>query len=152
MVQNWLTIDGVIKSGHQVASGLAGDSPYPQGTIEMQLPFFQERGLNLSSFFLGTLNISIAPATFILKHPEYTFKQVQWHPDYLAEDFSFSACQIIFQTKNYNGWIYYPHPETKIGHFQDNSTIEVIAPFIPSLNYGNRVDLLINPDAVIIVN
>jgi hypothetical protein len=152
MVHNWLIIDGVVKSGHQVASGLATDSPYPRGTIAMQLLFFQERGLDLSSCFLGTLNISIAPATFILKHPEYTFEQVQWHPDYPAEDFSFCACQIIFQTKNYHGWIYYPHPETKIGHFQDKSTLEVIAPFIPSLKYSDRVKFLINPEAVIIVD
>ncbi|BAU65857.1 hypothetical protein STA3757_32500 [Stanieria sp. NIES-3757] len=152
MVQNWLTINGVVKSGHQVASGSANDTPYPRGTIAMQLPFFQERGLDLSSCFLGTLNISIAPANFILEHPEYTFKQVQWHPDYPAEDFSFSACQIIFQTKNYNAWIYYPHPETKIGHFQDKSTLEIIAPSIPNLKYSDRVKLLINPEAVIIVD
>lgn len=150
MVQKWSMVDGIVKSGHRVASGLADDTPYPGGTIEMQLPFFQERGLDLSSLFLGTLNISIAPATFILKHPEYTFESVQWHQDYPAEDFSFSACQVIFQTKSYDSWIYYPHPATKIGHFQDKSTIEVIAPLIPRLNYGDSVKLSINPDRLLI--
>ena len=40
--------------GHEVASKKSVH--YPQGTIEMQ--FFKERGLDLSGFHRGTLNIS----------------------------------------------------------------------------------------------
>ena len=32
---------GILRSGHQVASVIADNSPYEKGTIEMQLPFFQ---------------------------------------------------------------------------------------------------------------
>lgn len=144
----WLRIGGIIKQGHQVASGMAKDRPYPRGTIEMQTPFFQALGLDLTPFYPGTLNISIAPYTFELKIPEYTFRQVKWHPSYPAEDFSFSPCRVIFQDVKYKCSIYYPHPETKIGHFQDISTLEVIAPLIPRLVYGERVQLEVNPEAV----
>ncbi len=40
----------VLVQGHGVASGKAV-SPYPKGTIEMQLPFFAALGLDLSSYW-----------------------------------------------------------------------------------------------------
>ena len=50
-------VSGIIKSGHQVASGIAKNNPYEKGTVAMQLPFFRDLGLDLSDFYLGTLNI-----------------------------------------------------------------------------------------------
>ncbi len=50
-MQKWQGVEGIIERGHQVASGMASDSPYPKGTIEMQTPFFQNLGLDLSAFF-----------------------------------------------------------------------------------------------------
>src|ERR1051325_3185895 len=128
MNEEWVTVDGVVKQGHQVASRMAQDSPYPRGTVEMQIPFFKERGLDLSSFFKGTLNISIHPYMFSLKSPEYTFRSVEWTSLHPPEDFSFSHCYVIIQNNEYEGLVYYPHPETKIRNFQDPSIIEVIAP------------------------
>ncbi|MEO0928977.1 MAG: hypothetical protein AAFY63_24355, partial [Cyanobacteria bacterium J06643_13] len=60
---NLISLVGTVKAGHQVASGQATDSPYEQGTLEMQLPYFRALGLDLRDFFLGTLNVSIAPHT-----------------------------------------------------------------------------------------
>lgn len=151
MEKNWIRVNGILQPGHQVASGKANNSPYPQGTIEMQMPFFQQLGIDLKSFFLGTLNISISPYLFKIKNPEYTFDRIQWNPEYPAETFSFSRCQIIFQAMIYDAWIYYPHPETKIGHFQDNSTLEIIAPKILGINYGDRVELEVNTNEISIV-
>ncbi len=145
-----IEIAGIIKPGHQVASGIAKDSPYERGTIEMQLPFFKRLGLDLSPYYFGTLNISIAPHRFEIKNPKYTFENVKWHPDYPAETFSFSPCQVIFKNIYYRGLIYYPHPETKIGHFQDDSILEAIALPIPNINYGDRIHLVINSQEIII--
>lgn len=141
----WLAVDGIVKPGHRVASGLAADSPYPQGTIAMQTPCFQILGFDLSSFFPATLNISIYPKTFSLLQSEVTFKDVLWHPDYPAETFSFSPCRLCFRDLNYDVFLYYPHPETKIGHFQDAHTLEILAPFIPNIDYGKQVTLSVNP-------
>jgi hypothetical protein len=138
---NLITLMGVVKPGHKVASGQAVDSPYAQGTLEMQLPFFRALGLDLSSFYLGTINVSLAPYTFELLHPQYTFPLVKWHPDYPAETFSFASCVVTHQNINYEGLVYYPHPETKIGHFQDASIVEIMTPRIPQLNYGDRLIL-----------
>ena len=144
-------ISGIVKSGHRVASGMAEDNPYEKGTIEMQLPFFQDLGLDLSSFYRGTLNINIAPHTFKLAEPQHTFKKVKWHPDYPTEDFSFTPCKIEFNNTVYNGWVYYPHPETKIGHFQDPTIIEVIAPEIPDVRYGDTVAIAVEPSEIAII-
>lgn len=113
----------------------------------MQLPYFQQRGLDLSALFLGTLNISIAPWVPRLAAPELTFARLQWSPDHPAETFSFSACQIEARGQPYSGWIYYPHPETKPAHFQPATTLEVLAPWIDGLSYGETVALWLNPEA-----
>ena len=55
-------VGGVIVAGYRVASGPSKD--YPYGTLEKQIPLFKQRGLDLERFHPGTLNVSIAPATF----------------------------------------------------------------------------------------
>lgn len=82
-------IPSTIVQGHRVASGLNGNSRFPGGTIQMQLPFFAERGLDSSGFFPGTLNVSIAPLSYRVLSPRYTFRALKWHPADPAEDFSF---------------------------------------------------------------
>jgi hypothetical protein len=141
-------ISGIVQAGYRVASGTADHSPYPKGTIEMQTPFFKALGLDLTPFFAGTLNINISPNQFELISPQYTFGKVQWAAGFSAEDFSFSPCQVTYQHTNVDSLIYYPHPETKIGHFQNAAIVEVIAPWIPGLNYGDRLILSINPEQV----
>ncbi len=135
----WISVAGVVIRGHQVAS--RPSEHYPEGTIAMQIPFFIERGLDLTGFHRGTLNISIAPKTMHPVDPEYTFRDVRWTDAHPPENFSFSRCGISFRGRRYSGWIYYPHPETKERHFQDPAIVEVIAPSIDGINYGDRVEL-----------
>jgi len=141
---SWTRTKGTIVEGHKVASGQGLGSPYPQGTIETQTPFFKKLGLDLSGFFRGTLNISIGPKTFKVVKPEITFRGVEWTSLHPPEDFSFSRCRILNDGHRYEGWIYYPHPETKKRHFQKNSIIEVIAPFMPQIKYGLEVEIETN--------
>lgn len=136
-----IQVKGMIKAGYGVASGQGGDPRFPQGTINMQKPFFQKLGLDLNSYFPGTLNISIHPYQYIIKNSKYTFKNVKWSPTEPAEDFSFFDCRILFSSENLvmHGLIYYPHPETKPEHFQAADILEIIAPKIASLQYGDEV-------------
>ena len=119
-------IKGKIIKGYRVASGYSKNSPYPEGSIKMQLPFFKKRGLDLYRFYPASLNISIFPKRFKLINPGHTFRDVKWFADKSEENFSFSACKIIHKDKVYDGYIYYPRPETKPDHFHDESTVEVI--------------------------
>lgn len=133
------SIRGIVVQGHRVASGPSRD--YPYGTLEKQKPIFKARGLDLERFFEGTLNISIAPFEFDLHDPEYTFHQVAWTDLHPAETFSFSKCSVAFRGRTYTGYVYYPHPETKVRHYQPNSILEVICERIPGIQYGDKVDL-----------
>jgi CTP-dependent riboflavin kinase len=135
------SITGTIQAGYRVASGLTDNSPYPAGTIALQMPHFRRLGLDLSNCYVGTLNINIAPAKFKLVQPAHTFPNLVWIDGFDSETFSFCHCQIEFQQQEYDGWIYYPHPETKIAHHQPSTLIEVLAPKIVGVGYGDRVVL-----------
>lgn len=130
-------VTAILQRGHQVASGESADSPYPAGTIQMQIPFFKAQGLDLSSFYPATLNLSIQPAKFEIICADFCFRNVHWAEGFEAEDFSFVSCCLRYQQHSYQALIYYPHPETKKRHFQSASMIEVLAPKIPDITYGD---------------
>ena len=132
--------------GHQVAS--RPSQAYPYSSLEKQKPFFKERGLDLYQYFNGTLNISIAPLTFEMAAPELTFERVEWTDLHPPETFSFSRCTVIFKGREYAGWVYYPHPETKKTHFQDPSLVEVITHKITGIEYGDFIKIILNTDEI----
>jgi hypothetical protein len=139
-------VSGTVMPGYRVASGPSKD--YPYGSLEKQIPLFKQRGLDLERFYFGTLNISIAPQAFEMIKPAHTFRQVAWTDMHPPEDFSFSPCSLRFKGEEYPGYVYYPHPETKKRHFESNSLIEIISVFIPGINYGNKVELVLNTDEI----
>jgi len=143
---NWIQVSGVVVEGYRVASGPSKD--YPYGALDRQRPIFKERGLDLSKYFNGTLNIDINPFTFKMVKPEFTFLHVEWTDLHPPEHFSFSHCKVVYNEIEYDGWVYYPHPETKLRHFQDPSLLEVIARPIPGIKYGDKINALINPDEI----
>ena len=141
---------GIVVSGGRVASGLSETNPFPSGTIALQLPHFRERGLDLSGFYLGTINVSIAPYKFSLIGPIHTFRDVKWLDTYPPEHFSFAEIVLLFGSQRYEGLVYYPHPETKISFEKDNSVLEILAPFVPNLSYGSTVELLFPTSQIVV--
>jgi hypothetical protein len=148
MEKTWSAVTGVVVQGYRVASGPSAD--YPYGALDRQRPIFKARGLDLSGYFNGTLNIDIRPATFKVVKPEFTFYNVEWTDLHPPEHFSFSRCKVIFKDVEYAGWVYYPHPETKIRNFQNPSLLEVIATPIPEIRYGGKVEVLVNSEEITI--
>jgi len=141
-------LEARLVKGYQVASGQSKNSPYPAGSIKMQAPIFAELGVDLSNFYLATLNLDISPSIFKMNKPKYELKQVNWTELSQPEDFSLSPCLITHQGEQYQGLIYYPHPDTKPQHFHSNSLIEVIAEFIPDIQYGDSVSLNYHPEEI----
>ena len=140
--KEWLQVTGKVLKGYGVASGQAEDSPYPEGSIIMQTPFFLERGLNIRLYFPATLNASISPYKFKMIDPEWTLRDVTWFEG-CCETFSFSRCRIIHNTREIDSLIYYPHPETKPDHFHDDSVLEILAPFLGEMKEGEKVSILL---------
>jgi len=112
----------------------------------MQQPHFLALGVDLSAFYPGTLNVSIAPHRFLLV-PPVTLHHVKWSPGHDAESFSFVPITLTWRSpsaaegRTYEGLIYYPRPETKIDHFQDPAVVELLMPLIEGITYGSEVTL-----------
>jgi hypothetical protein len=145
---NWISVHGLVAQGYRVASGPSRD--YPYGALERQRPFFKAGGLNLEEYFNGSLNVDIRPFEFTMVKPEFTFRHVEWTDLHPPEHFSFSRCKVLFKDVGYDGWVYYPHPETKLRHFQNPSLLEVIAMKIPDIRYGDELDVFVNLEEITI--
>ncbi|ARA94665.1 hypothetical protein AWN76_016895 [Rhodothermaceae bacterium RA] len=148
----WRRVPGLVVRGHGVASGRKNDPRFPGGTLRMQLPHFRARGLDLSAYYRGTINVCIAPHRYVVRRPRCTFRHVRWHPTEPAEDFSFFDTRLeTADGRRYPGLIYYPHPETKPEHVQPPDVLEVLTVFIPGLRYGDPVHLETDPAQLDIV-
>ena len=144
-------VTGRVVRGHQVASGKNGDARFPGGTLAMQLPHFRERGLDLSSYFSGTINVSIAPRRYRIVKPRVTFKGVKWHPTEPAEDFSFFDVKVSIRPGQWiEGLIYFPHPETKPEHFQQPDVLELLLPYVEEITESRSVQLQLSTDQIVI--
>ncbi|GAB4360527.1 MAG: hypothetical protein Kow006_30500 [Gammaproteobacteria bacterium] len=141
-------IPGVVTRGYGVASGLAGDPRFPEGTLALQFPLFRERGLSLDECYPGTVNVDISPLRFAIQRADFRFERLRWSAHVSAETFSFCRCRLLHQGNDYPAWIYYPHPETKPEHFHSASILEVVAPFIAGLDYGDAVTVHVAEERV----
>ena len=142
----WTSVSGVLTEGYRVASGPSKD--YPYGALDRQRPIFKDRGLDLEGYYNGTLNIDIRPHVFRMLKPEFTFRNVEWTDLHPPEHFSFSRCRVFFREEGYDGWVYYPHPETKKRNFHNPSLLEIIAETIPNIQYGDALEVQVNPERV----
>lgn len=182
-----VAVEGVVVRGHGVASGLSPSTPYPGGTIALQLPHFAARGLDLSSIHPATINVDITPCRLSILRPAHTFRDVQWTNLHGPETFSFMRCWLSrvmrpvgdgesatppgsedshhdnfdshhdnfdlhhpVAAASHDGWIYYPHPETKPMHEQPPAVLEVLMPLVPGLTYGDTVILHVDPEEILI--
>ncbi|MDX2189927.1 MAG: hypothetical protein SFY32_08695 [Bacteroidota bacterium] len=136
-----MKLKGLLISGHGVASGKGGDARYPEGTIQMQIPFFKKLGLELSNFYPGTLNIDISPFQFRILQPKHFFKNINWSPFIPPENFYFFDVSLRYNNLIYNGLIYMPDPATKTDHPQKPSMLELVMPKIDELKYGEAVEI-----------
>ena len=147
-------VPGIVKKGHRVASGFAKEPRFPDGTLALQIPRFAERGLDLSGYHRGTLNVSISPLSCRIGKAWKIFPKVKWSPVMPSENFSFFRCGIrpigaeIFTS----ALIYWPHPSTKPEYFQDPSILEILAPFLQGIGYGSRVELCFSPEEIEILD
>ncbi len=138
-----MKIEAKVIPGYGAASGKNKDPRYEKGTIAMQLDHFKQRGLDLSSYFPGTLNIDISPYTYNIVTPKFYFERVNWSEYISPENFYFFDIILLFEDVEYKGLVYMPDPETKEEHKQSLSTLELILPKIQDLKYGKQVCLIL---------
>jgi hypothetical protein len=131
---------GTVVTGHGVASGRAGDLRFPNGTLQLQYPIFTRLGADMSGPYPASINVQIH-GEIELGEPTHVFRSVKWHPDVPAEDFSLWRVSLTHHGVTWAAMVYRPHPETKPDHLQPAGVVEVIAPLIGDLDYGDEVTI-----------
>ena len=145
----WRQLRGVIQKGHQVASKRCLDPRFPEGTIQMQIPYFKKLGCDLDAYYPGTINLNISPFLFRMKKARFCFNKLRWSSNTPPEDFSLADCRILTEGgRVMNGLLYYPHPETKPEHFQNPEVMEIITSYIEGISYGQELLLEIDSQQV----
>ena len=134
-------ISGKILPGYGVASGKGLDKRYPQGTLRQQSQHFLERGLDLSAYYMGTINLDITPYTYEIKRPKFFFKNIDWSSYIPPENFYFFDAELYNNGMSYEGLVYMPDPSTKEDHVQKPTVLELIFPKIEELEYGATVEI-----------
>lgn len=134
-----MKVNAVVTQGHGVASGKARDPRYPKGTLNAQFEHFMQKGLDLSQYFPGTVNLDIAPYSFKLIKPKYFLGNINWSEFIPPENFYFFDVSLQINNNTYKGLIYMPDPATKAEHFQNPTIIELLLPKIDGLKYGDIV-------------
>ena len=137
-----------VVKGYRVASGLGNDLRFPHGTISAQLPFFKNLGLDLTGFYLGTLNAKFDCKAIVLNQHDFFFNRLKWHSEMPEENFKFYRCHILYQRFSYSALIYQPQKTTKVEHFQPDNQLELLAPFIQGIGYGDKLLLQTHKDAL----
>lgn len=132
---------GILIQGHQVASGLAADCPWPGGSVARQLPLMGCQGLPVHSLFSGTLNVALERAD--VPYPddaEYDFS-IDWRAPDKPTHFRMHQLFVSFKGLRYKGWSYrkiYPVGYVSL-HPQPDNVIEILAPKIENIQYGDTV-------------
>lgn len=134
-------VRGEIKAGYGVASGKGKDKRYPEGTLSQQFRYFLKRGLDLSNYFMGTINLDISPCSYEIKKPKHFFKNIDWSNHIPPENFYFFDVSLHYRNKTYMGLVYMPDPATKENHIQKPNILELLFPKIDGLAYGAFVDI-----------
>ena len=147
-----MKVQAIVKQGHGVASGKAKDPRYPKGTIQAQYPHFLQNGLDLSPYFLGTINLDIAPYSFTILKPKYFLENVHWSSFIPPENFYFFDVSLQINKNTYKGLIYMPDPATKAEHFQNPTILELILPKINELKYGDAVIIEVDEEQIELKN
>jgi hypothetical protein len=156
---------GVVGRGFQFASGEAvgrkdNPSPFSKGTLELQKPHFERRGIDLETLVpglrRGTINLELS-RKLILRRADYVASLVDWtqgeETRIPPETFSFVRCCFVYPLGDgsvgyYPGLLYYPHPETKPTTNRHNfDALEVLTRDVAGLAYGTPASVICRADA-----
>ncbi len=153
LIMNTIEIGGIVTQGFRIASGLNKDGvPGPYGiTIKdsfvQQRPFFEAELPELKEVWTGTINVDISPR--IHRMIGFT-KEItcEWHPR-ITETFGLvTGITLKRNNQEYPAIIYYPMPSEF--HEPRMNVIEILAPKIEGLAYGDKVELVLPTDKVVV--
>ena len=149
----WIESHGLVTRGHRVASGACGDARFPAGTIAPQLPFFRRLVPDFEAWLggpahPGTINLLFADTCVTILAPEIVVRDVRWTERFPPEAFFLSRAELATRAGVHRAFLYIPDPATKPDHPTAPGVVELLAGFVPGLDYGAPVALRHSPDAI----
>lgn len=138
-------VDAVVVRGHRVASGACDDPRFPAGTIALQLPRFRRLVAEFDAYlggpaFPGTINLAVG-GRVVVDTPGIRLAAVAWTAVFPPETFFLAGGRLHHRGLRHPVFLYMPDPATKPDHLQPPDRIELLAAWIPDLNYGDPVRL-----------
>ena len=138
-----INVSGIVVEGHRIASGLnpTGKNGL-NATVVKQMPFFIKSGIpRMNEMFLGTVNVNLEGKTFEIKKPEHKVI-CEWQKG-VTETFYFISAVLLHKGKNYEGYVYFPLPESGFQE-RNREVIEFLMPQIFNLFYGDEVSFTLD--------
>lgn len=149
-----MKIEGIVTQGYRIASGLntvGVMGPYGEmlkDSFVRQRPFFEAEIPELTAVWTGTINLTIAPRHCVMKKWDYEIT-CQWHPGVIETFGIVQDVTVYHNGRAYApGFIYYPLPSEI--HIPRNEIIEILAPKIEGLTYGDEIAIEVSDEKVAI--
>jgi len=145
-----ISVHGKIVQGLRGASGLVYKSSSGDiGTIAKQKPYFKSAGVErVDSWYGGTINLIIEPKKMKILKSDYVVT-AEWKPN-IVETFWLVDVVLEHKGKRYPAYIYYPCPSPVKAH--PDTTIELLAEKVESLNYGDTAMIEVPDDKIILLD
>jgi len=140
-----ITIKGIISEGLKAASGQRHKGA--AGTIALQKPGLKSIGVEVDKLFNGTINLQLKQGFHITK-PDYTLTDYEWIEG-VFESFDILRCKIKYGQSTYEGYVYRPK-ESEHAAAHEASIVELLAPEIPGIRYGDRLSIDVAKDRVVL--
>jgi hypothetical protein len=146
-----MELRGRIIEGKGIASGKNVDPETGlTNTIALQKPFFERAGISgIEDVYPGTINMDISPREFQINTPDHMVSDITWDKG-ATESFQFIKTRILFDEKDYAGYIYYPMPSELKSH--PDTRIELLAPKIAGLEYGKEIAIFVADGKISVKN
>jgi hypothetical protein len=135
---------GMVVTGHGVASGMANDARFPDGTLALQFPHFRAAGIPVDGLAAATINVEV-PGRFAPHSPGYRIVDLEWLEGYPAETFDFFSARVAHQGMVHSALVYRPDPTTKPEFDQPEHVVEVLAPQLEGVAPGTALSVWIDP-------
>ncbi len=134
----YFSLEGEIISGNSHDFTLFEKYSKLENFLKENKKILESNNLDFSDKCHATINVNILPKFVKLAEPTVTLLISSIRSD-SQKPVTFSKCRLNFDGFNFYGILFFPHMEDN-----KSSTVEIIAPFIPGLKTGDRIQIDVN--------
>ncbi len=134
----YFSLEGEIISGSKHDFALFDKYSKLENFLKENEKILSSNNLDFSDKCYATINVNILPKYVKLTEPSVTILISNVNSS-SQKPVTFSKCRLNFDGFNFYGILFFPHMDEN-----KSSTVEIIAPFIPGLKTGDRIQIDVN--------